>query len=116
MNRLISLIALALSCQMVMSQKVLEVTVKNPISVQRQSQPVVIPLQQYGMEVCSALVTLPVACTIRTGWTYSILNAELCGAVAGCSFDAQAQSTRALRKTTSLFMVQGVYIPLQSYG
>ena len=58
MNRLISLIALALSCQMVMSQKVLEVTVKNPISVQRQSQPVVIPLQQYGMEVCSALVTL----------------------------------------------------------
>ena len=58
MNRMISIMMMALSCQMMMSQKILQVTVKNPISIQRQSQPVVLPLQQYGMEVQSVLVTL----------------------------------------------------------
>ena len=55
---MISIMMMALSCQMMMSQKILQVTVKNPISIQRQSQPVVLPLQQYGMEVQSVLVTL----------------------------------------------------------
>ncbi len=58
MKQTISLILMALVCQTVMSQKVLEVTVKNPLNIQREAQPVVLQLKQYGLDVQSALVTL----------------------------------------------------------
>ncbi len=57
MKRIVSLAVLALSSQLLMAQKVLEVSVNNPSSEARTDVPVVINLAKYG-EIQSALVTL----------------------------------------------------------
>lgn len=59
MKRTLSLAFLTLMCQWAFGQKTIEVTVSNPTKWDRQSEPVVLSLQQYAtFPVCSALVTL----------------------------------------------------------
>ena len=58
MKKTLFFVLMALSCQVAMAQKTIEVRVSNTVNSARESQPVVLSLEQYRMNVQSVLVTL----------------------------------------------------------